>query len=219
MNPLDIQRPEHPQHPQRPEHPDLQWSEIHEMLQSVKAALETTTVTGPSSDADILRRRAKEYGMRNGNGVERERNVRDVLLFSLGDRTYALPCSDIEEVIPMQSLVALPSSNRAILGISNNRGVLFAVVDIKRLLNIPASELTTMHRVVILRHDTYRIGTLVDAVHGMDSVDVGALKELPRELSEQTRSFLSGISADGMLMVSAEEIIRQMAATEAAASK
>lgn len=214
MNPLDMERPEQVQHLS----PDRRWAEIREMLRSVKVTLETSTVTATSADAEILHRRAKEYGMRNGNGSEGARDVRDVLLFSLGDRTYALSCNDIEEVIPVQSLVALPNIDRSILGISNNRGVLFVVVDLKRLLNIPASELTTMHRVVILRHDTYRVGALVDAVHGMDSVDIAAMKELPRELGENTRRFLLGISADGKLMVSAEEIIREMTAVGAADS-
>ena len=198
---------------------DSHWTEIRMMLQELKTTLDASATDGKLSDADILHRRAKEYARRNGNGIDQERHVRDVLLFSLGDRRYALPCTHIEEVIPMQSLVALPNSNRAILGISNNRGVLFAVIDLKRLLSIPASELTTMHRVVMLRHDHYRIGVLVDAVHGMDSVDVAALKEMPHELGEQTRRFLHGVSADGMLMVSAEEIIREMAATEAVQSR
>lgn len=201
-------------HTQRTEDADTRWMEIRSMLEQLKTTLVASSSENDSSDADILRRRAKQYARRNGNGHDRERNIKDVLLFSLGDRRYALPCNHIEEVIPMQSLVALPHSKRAILGISNNRGVLFAVVDLKRLLSIPASELTTMHRVVMLRHDHYRIGVLVDAVHGMDSIDAAALRDMPHELGEQTRRFLHGLSADGILMVSVEEIIREMAATE-----
>ena len=203
-----------PIHAQAMEEADTRWMEIRSMLEKLKSTLDVSSGDSDPSDSDILRRRAKQYARRNGNGHDRERNIKDVLLFSLGDRRYALPCSHIEEVIPMQSLVALPNSNRAILGISNNRGVLFAVVDLKRLLSIPASELTTMHRVVMLRHEHYSIGVLVDAVHGMDSVDVVTLKEMPHELGEQTRRFLQGVSPDGVLMVSAEEIIREMAATE-----
>jgi len=203
-----------PMHTQTAAEADTRWTEIRSMLEKLKTTLDAPSGDSDSSDADILRRRAKEYAKSNGNGHDRERRIEDVLLFSLGDRRYALPCSHIEEVIPMQSLVALPHSNRAILGISNNRGVLFAVIDLKRLLSIPASELTTMHRVVMLRHDHYCIGVLVDAVHGMDSIDAAALKAMPYELGEQTRRFLHGLSSDGILMVSAEEIIREMAATE-----
>mgnify|MGYP000047145254 CR=1 FL=1 len=200
-------------HRQIADETDTSWMEIHSMLQKVTESMNADAAEGQAADRDILRRRAKEYAQRNGNGHDRERNLKDVLLFSLGERKYALPCSHIEEVIPMQSLVALPNSSHAVLGISNNRGVLFAVIDLKRLLSIPASELTTMHRVVMLRHDHYRIGILVDAVHGMDTIDAAELKELPHEIGERTRRFLQGLSPDGILLVSADDVISEMAAT------
>lgn len=191
------------------------WSEIHAMLQRVRAGFEQSPDSLSSADEEILRRRAREYARSGETGCNVEQDLQDVLLFSLGNRNYAVPCSMIEEVLPMQNLVALPQTNRAILGISSHRGVLFAVVDIKRVLHIPASDLTTMHRVVMLRHEKVHIGILVDGVQGMDSFDLSRLRDLPRELSEQTRRFLRGVSENEVLLVDAVALLRAMTATEA----
>jgi purine-binding chemotaxis protein CheW len=187
------------------------WEHIHMLFANVRKTLENLQQPDGSSGEDVLRRRAELYANGlplQGDGTG-ERS--DVLQFSLGNDTYAIPCSQIEEVIPMQNLVALPHTGKPILGISSNRGLLFVVVDLKRILNIPASDLTTMHRLVIVRHTEFQVGLLVDVVQGMRGIRMEQLRELPGEMNPATRRFLGGITADRVLLLEMDAIVAEIA--------
>ncbi len=187
------------------------WEHIHQMFATVRATLENLQQPEDATGKDILRRRAELYA--SGvplNGESAGERV-DVLQFSLGSDTYGMPCSQIEEVIPMQNLVALPHMGKQILGISSNRGLLFVVVDLKRILNIPASELTTMHRLVVVRHARFQVGLLVDIVQGMRGLRMEQLRELPGEMNPATRRFIRGVSADRVLLLDMDTIVAEIA--------
>ncbi|MCB2204172.1 chemotaxis protein CheW [bacterium] len=199
------------------------WDEIRTLLAGIRTNLERPQGPAQENVQSVFRTRAGQYAVRTEE-LEEETDAReDVLQFSLGSDAYAVPCACIEEIIPMQNLVALPHTARPILGISSNRGLLFAVVDLKRILNIPASDLTTMHRLIILRHEELQVGLLVDVVHGMRSFDMDRLRDLPQELHQTTHRFLRGVSSDHVLLLRCdkvmEEIRRLSGSTETADSE
>ncbi|PLX31081.1 MAG: hypothetical protein C0600_06585 [Ignavibacteria bacterium] len=186
------------------------WAEIRSLFNDVRNALGDDDTLTSELEAELLRRRAVEFARETERRDAEETSREDYLLFSLGKDTYAIPCEHIEEVIPLQNLVALPRTNRYIMGISSNRGVLIAIIDLKRILNIPASELTTMHRVIVARHETYHVGFLVDVVHGMRSIDMKLIKNLPQELNERTQRFLRGVAEDDMHILNPIEVVKEI---------
>ena len=194
------------------------WAEIHAMFADVRARLERLGSDRDESAESLLRRRAQEYrGATAGAAAGTPGTQRlDALRFALGADTYAIFCDEIEEVVPMQNLIALPHTSRSILGISNHRGILFVVIDLKRILNIPASDLTTMHRVIIVRHDDYKIGLLVDAVQGMRSIDLDGVQQLPDELHLETRRHIRGITEDDTFLLRTGTLVQQIAEGNAA---
>ncbi len=185
-----------------------QWQHIRELLESVTRPDGNQERDACPSDKAILRDRSQAYARVNGRAqveaIERE----DLVLFKLGNDVYGIPCDEIEEVIPLQNLVALPNASRAILGISSLRGILFAVVDLKRVLNIPASELTTMHRVLMIRHENFKVGFLVDSVQAMRGFDRHDLQEIPPEVHERSRSYLHGLLSGNVLILNARTVLQ-----------
>jgi purine-binding chemotaxis protein CheW len=189
------------------------WDHIHHVFTNVRENLGRLNAVEEDAFGDVLERRAREYARIPEESSDAQEEQEDVLQFSLGPDTYAIPCSEIEEVLPMQNLVPLPQTPRSILGISSNRGLLFVVLDIKRVLNIPASELTTMHRVIVIRHELHRVGLLVDVVHGMRGLHSSGVRELPAELNQTTRRFLRGITPEGVLLLNAYAVVNAMSET------
>lgn len=188
------------------EQPDGAWQEIHQLLRRVTAGLEQQSAAAPDSDA-ILRARARGYARETAAMQQGILEREDLVLFSLGSDTYGIECNEIEEVIPLQNLVALPHTNKGIMGISSLRGILFAVIDLKRILNIPASDLTTMHRVLMIRHDTFKVGFLVDSVQGMRSFCRSELQELPSEVHDRSRAYLHGLAKGNVLLLNAAKVL------------
>ena len=182
------------------------WNDIQELLRRVTADLAHADGNGRNA-AEILRERARSYA-REQVAVRNELLERDDhVLFTLRSDTYGIDCGQVEEVIPLQNLVALPYTSRGILGISSLRGVLFAVVDLKRILNIPASELTTMHRVLMIRHEEYKVGFLVDAVEGMRSFVREEVQELPSEVHDRSRAYLYGLAKGNVMLLDAMKVL------------
>lgn len=188
------------------------WEDIRVLLRRVSAGLERQEGGQEDSDA-ILRSRARDYAREATDEHHELLQQDDHVLFTLGSDSYGIDCIEIEEVIPLQNLVALPFTNKGILGISSLRGLLFAVVDLKRILNIPASELTTMHRVLIIRHDSYKVGFLVDSVQGMRSFSRDELQELPAEVHDRSRAYLHGLAKDNVLLLNAAKVLEDTLVT------
>ncbi|MDX9758758.1 MAG: chemotaxis protein CheW [Bacteroidota bacterium] len=185
-----------------------EWGEILQLLDQVKSGLAGQARGGDEEPDEILRLRARQYARQDQRASTHVVAREDLVVFTLGTDTYGIDCSDIEEVIPLQNLVALPYTNKGILGISSLRGILFAVVDLKRILNIPASELTTMHRVLIVRHARYKIGFLVDSVQGMRSYDRDDMQELPSEVHGHSRAYLQGLIEGSVMLLNTGMVLR-----------
>lgn len=185
-----------------------QWQEIHALLQHVQTGLDEQDRNAETDAGDVLRNRSRLYARQNDKTLAILDEREDLVLFTLGNDTFGIDCSEIEEVIPLQNLVALPYTGKGILGISSLRGILFAVVDLKRILNIPASELTTMHRVLMLRHETYKVGFLVDSVQGMRSFNRNDMQELPSEVHERSRAYLHGLVKGNIMLLNAGMVLQ-----------
>jgi chemotaxis signal transduction protein len=189
-------------------HQPAPWQEIRQLLQRVQSGIEEQQRESERGNDTILRDRARQYGQANGTQLVHASEREDLVLFTLGNDTYGMDCGEIEEVIPLQNLVALPHTGKGILGISSLRGLLFAVIDLKRILNIPASELTTMHRVLIVRHPQYKVGFLVDSVQGMRSYGQHDIQELPPEVHERSRSYLQGLVNGSIMLISGAMVLQ-----------
>jgi purine-binding chemotaxis protein CheW len=165
------------------------------------------------TDEEILQQRAREYSRpRKSEDATRSHEL-EVLAIRLGTDDYAIPCDEVDEVVPLQNLVSLPNTPRGIIGLSSNRGVLFAVLDPKPHLQVPGTNITTMHRVVILRHSTLRIGVLVDSVLGMSGIDPDTVCPVPTFVAAEKRKFIPGITADRMLLIDVPRFLEAVQST------
>jgi purine-binding chemotaxis protein CheW len=153
------------------------------------------------NDEDVLRQRAMEYSKPRKSEEASRSHEMEVLAVQLGTDAYALPCADVDEVVPLHNMISLPNTPTGIIGLSSNRGVLFAVLDPKPQLQIPGTNITTMHRVVILRHERFRIGILVDSILGMTSIATDEICPVPTFLAAEKRKFISGMTADRTLLI------------------
>ncbi|MCZ7555800.1 MAG: chemotaxis protein CheW [Bacteroidia bacterium] len=171
----------------------------------------------PSSlpaDEDVLRQRAIEYSQPRKSEETSRSHEMEVLTVQLGTDAYALPCADVDEVVPLHNMVSLPNTPTGIIGLSSNRGVLFAVLDPKPQLQIPGTNITTMHRVVILRHDRFRIGILVDSILGMTSIATDTVRPVPTFLAAEKRKFISGMTEHRTLLIDVPRFLDALNSTE-----
>lgn len=135
-----------------------------------------------------------------------------VLLFQLGEETYGLPLSDVQEVIAVPDvLTRVPNAPSFIEGVINLRGRVLPVIDQTRRFGA-ATAPTAARKVIVTRSGTLQAGFIVDGV--------SAIRKIPRSDLSEPSGLLSGgrrlfdqvaRSADGdvVLIVDARALLDQ----------
>ena len=94
----------------------------------------------------------------------RAEGVQEYLSFVLADESYAVNIFHIKEIIKPPMITEVPRTERVILGVLNLRGMIAAVVDLRRRLGLDAAEQTRKSRILIVQLRDELVGLLVDEV-------------------------------------------------------
>jgi purine-binding chemotaxis protein CheW len=125
----------------------------------------------------------------------------DHLVFFLAEERYAIPVLDVEEVLRVPTITPIPGVHPAVLGAVGHHGEVLAVVDTRRLLQLPEQPLTSESRLVVVRTEEAHAALLVDRVEDIVAVPEGSLRPRPPAGSEGAASCLRAISGDGAQML------------------
>ena len=90
--------------------------------------------------------------------------IRELLAFTIADETYALPLTAVREIFKSPAITEVPRAGRDVLGVISVRGRITTVVDLRRRLRMPESEVSRQHRVLLVDGGHEVIGLLVDRV-------------------------------------------------------
>jgi purine-binding chemotaxis protein CheW len=127
-------------------------------------------------------RRASGYS--SGRTPTAAEATAEFLAFTLAAQPYALPLSQVREVIPAPpDVVALPRTDAAMIGIALSRGALTPIVSTRALLGLPAAAMTVTDRVIVTTVAGARIGLAADRVDAVVRAPVSALGPVPRVLN------------------------------------
>ena len=83
-----------------------------------------------------------------------------VCVFTIDDRYYAVDLRHIREVLPIESITPIPGMPPVVIGMTNVRGSVVPIVDLRLLLGLRPRQLPPF--AVVLRHEGYELAVLVD---------------------------------------------------------
>ena len=87
-----------------------------------------------------------------------------VVIFRLASEYYALEIQAVQEIVRMQSITAIPGSEPWIEGITNLRGRVVPVVDLRNRCGLEPAEHSAETRIVVVNCASGMVGLIVDAV-------------------------------------------------------
>jgi len=87
-----------------------------------------------------------------------------VVIFRLADEFYALDIQAVQEIVRMQSITSIPGSDPWVEGITNLRGRVVPVIDLRKRCGVELREYTAETRIVVVSSATGMVGLIVDAV-------------------------------------------------------
>lgn len=120
--------------------------------------------------------------------------------FNLNDGEYTIPILKVREIISLPPLTKMPQSPPYIEGITNIRGSIIPIVNIKRLANLDGAE-KRGDKVIIIASSKMSFGVLVDGITGVINIDESAI-EPPENVINKTSEIIGGvIKLDSRILV------------------
>jgi len=86
------------------------------------------------------------------------------VIFRLGQEYYAIDIQTVQEIVRMQAITAIPGTDFWVEGITNLRGRVVPVIDLRKRCNVTVSDYTPETRIVVVSSATGMVGIIVDAV-------------------------------------------------------
>jgi purine-binding chemotaxis protein CheW len=143
----------------------------------VKPVLDTAISVPDSTDSDREAAQQREIEM---------------LSFRLGEEEYAVPVSDVREVLKLMQPTTVPNTPDYILGVTSLRGTMLPIIDLCKRFGLPAGVQDEKSRIVVVTSADEEAGLQVDRVTGVFSVFPDEIKPAPENI-EQGAEFLRGI--------------------------
>ena len=98
------------------------------------------------------------------NSAAETRPDEHVVVFRLADESYAVAIETVQEIVRMQPVTAIPGGGGGIEGITNLRGSVVPVMDLRRRCGLPPAERDSETRIIVVDTERGMAGIVVDAV-------------------------------------------------------
>lgn len=120
--------------------------------------------------------------------------------FRINIGEYAIPITRVREIINLPDITRIPQSPGYLKGITNLRGSVIPVVDLKELIHVQAAEHGGT-KVIVIASGRITYGILVDGITGVISIDEAQI-ESPENLPHGNAEQVEGVAKlDGRLIV------------------
>ena len=116
-----------------------------------------------------------------------------LVIFDLANEFYGINISVVESIIKMQSITQLPQSPTYVKGVTNLRGSVLPVIDLRSRFALEPKEDTRQTRIIIVTMGTIKVGVIVDAVSEVLRISDELIEPLPPMVNSVNSVFLNGI--------------------------
>jgi purine-binding chemotaxis protein CheW len=124
-----------------------------------------------------------------------------IVVLDLAGEGYGVEIGRVEEIIRMQPITRIPHGPTFIEGVTNLRGRVIPVLDLRKRFGLPAIEPTRRSRIVVGELGEHTVGLMVDGVSEVLLLPMDAV-ELPSTLVTTPESaFLRGVAKLGERLV------------------
>jgi len=133
---------------------------------------------------------------------ERERELETWVTCRLEGEIFALPVAQVQEILRVQNLTRVPHAPLPVRGVTNMRGYVLPVVDLRMRLAMESVELTPLHRIMVISSKGRLIGLLVDGVEQVLQIDRLTVEPPPADVVTERSYYILGVShRDGELVI------------------
>jgi purine-binding chemotaxis protein CheW len=106
---------------------------------------------------------------------------------------FALPVEQVQEILRVPALTRVPHAPFPVRGVTNLRGYVLPVVDLRLRLGLSQVEVGERARIMVVQSRGRLIGLLVDAVEQVTPIDRLAVEPPPEDVMTEQSFYLLGV--------------------------
>jgi purine-binding chemotaxis protein CheW len=130
--------------------------------------------------------------------------------FSLSGEIYALPVTHVQEILRIANITRVPHAPGPVRGITNLRGRVLAVVDLRVRLGLAPGEIGPDSRILVADARGRSIGLLVDAARQVLKILPSAIQPPPADVLTERSDFIRGVhhlDRDLVILLDVERVL------------
>lgn len=117
-----------------------------------------------------------------------------LVVFDLANEHYGVDIGTVESIIKMQPITTVPHAPRFVKGLTNLRGTVLPVIDLRKRFDLSAKDVTNETRIIVVEMDGLTAGMIVDAVTAVLRVPEGAIEPPPSTVTAVDSTYITGIT-------------------------
>jgi purine-binding chemotaxis protein CheW len=131
-----------------------------------------------------------------------------IVIFELGPEFFGVDIATVQSIIKIQPITKLPHTPEFVEGVTNLRGKVLPVIDLRRRFGFVAEEVEKNNRIIVVSVNQIEVGMIVDEVSEVVTVPEGAVEPAPAIATTVDSAFIKGIAKLGAHSGSAEQTER-----------
>jgi len=149
--------------------------------------------------------------------AEEEAKVIQLIVFNLGDEEYGADINQVREIIRTGTITPIPDSPDFIKGVSNIRGEIPVIIDLKARFFLPPVKRDVEDRhIVITEQEKNIFGLLVDEVTEVLRIPETDIKPAPELVTKIEREYVNGVITLGNRLIIMLDLAKVLSADELA---
>jgi purine-binding chemotaxis protein CheW len=119
---------------------------------------------------------------------------RQLVIFELAGEHFGIEIATVEGIVKLQEITKVPQMPDYMEGVTNLRGAVLPVIDLRKRFSLPPQERTSETRIVIVFLKDLKVGMIVDAVSEVLTIEDSLIEPAPALVTTVNSRFITGIA-------------------------
>ena len=128
-----------------------------------------------------------------------------IVIFELSSEYFGVEIAAVQSIIKIQPITRLPHTPEFVEGVTNLRGKVLPVIDLRKRFGVAARDMDKNSRIIVVSFDQNEVGMIVDEVSEVVTVPTGSVEAAPAIATTIDSTFIKGIAKLGSNSTQQEE--------------
>ena len=117
-----------------------------------------------------------------------------IVVFELANEHYGVDIASVESIVKLQSITSVPQAPGFVEGVTNLRGTVLPVIDLRKRFGLQARDTSKDNRIVVVSLNKTKVGMIVDSVSEVLRIPEETIEPAPPMVTSINSSFITGIA-------------------------